>query len=162
MKKLNTKITTIVLATMFSIGVASKAVSASSAVPASNVDRAYSFYFSEEGAVKDTGHQPKEDDSSLYMNYSGNGPAYTAKALGYTYYYFVKDCSYDPADTGQFSYQYRFEPGQSRFMYNYVKENGYNHAGIRATSSGAGTAAGDWSPDSVPEAGVLPASDYIR
>lgn len=162
MKKLNTKITTIVLATMFSIGVASKAVSASSAVPASNVDRAYSFYFSGEGAVKDTGHQPKEDDSSLYMNYSGNGPAYTAKALGYTYYYFVKDCSYDPADGRQFSYQYTFYPGQKRYMYNYVKENGYNHAGIRATSSGAGTAAGVWSPDSVPEAGVLPASDYIR
>lgn len=162
MKKLNTKITTIVLAVMFSIGVASKAVSASSAVPASNVDRAYSFYFSEYGAVKDTGHQPKEDDSSLYMFYSGNGPVYTAKALGYNNFYVAKDCSYDPADRTKYSYQYRFNPGQKRYMYNYVKENGYHYAGIRATSLGAGTAAGVWSPDSVPEAGVLPASDYIR
>lgn len=162
MKKLNTKITTIVLATMFSIGVASKAVSASSAVPASNVDRAFSFYFPTYGAVKDTGHQPKENDSSLYMFYSGNGPAYTAKALGYNNFYVAKDCSFDPADGTKYSYQYRFYPGTKRFMYNYVKENGYHYAGIRVTSSGTGTVAGVWSPDSVPEEGVLPESDYIR
>ena len=162
MKKLNTKITTIVLATMFSIGVASKAVSASSAVPASNVDRAFSFYFPTYGSVKDTGHQPKENDSSLYMFYSGNGPDYTAKALGYTNFYVAKDCSYDPADRTKYSYQYRFCPQCQRFMYNYVKENGYHYAGIRATSLGAGTASGVWSPDSVYQAGVLPESDYIR
>lgn len=162
MKKLNTKITTIVLAAMFSIGVASKAVSASSAVPASNVDRAFSFYFPTYGSVKDTGHQPKENDSSLYMFYSGNGPDYTAKALGYTNFYVAKDCSYDPADRTKYSYQYRFYPQCQRFMYNYVKENGYHYAGIRATSLGAGTASGVWSPDSVYQAGVLPESDYIR
>lgn len=162
MKKLNTKITTIVLAIMFSIGVASKAVSASSAVPASNVDRAFSFYFPTYGAVKDTGHQPKENDSSLYMFYSGNGPAYTAKALGYNNFYVAKDCSFDPADGTKYSYQYRFYPGTKRFMYNYVKENGYHYAGIRVISSGTGTVAGVWSPDSVPEEGVLPESDYIR
>ena len=162
MKKLNTKITTIVLATMFSIGVASKAVSASSTVPASNVDRAFSFYFPTYGSVKDTGHQPKENDSSLYMYYSGNGPSYIAKALGYTNFYFAKDCSYDPNDLAKFSYQYRFDPGTRRFMYNFVKENGYHYAGIRATSLGEGTASGVWSPDSVSEAGVLPESDYIR
>lgn len=131
-------------------------------VSASTMDRSYSFYFSSYNQVKDTGHQPKENSSSLYMNYSGNGPSYIGYALGYTNFYGARDCSYDPSDPAKYSYKYRFSPGNRRFMYNYVKENGYNYAGVRATSLGTGTAAGVWSPDSVYEAGVLPESDYIR
>ena len=43
------------------------------------------------------------------------------------------------------------------------KENGYSTAGVYGYhQSSAGTASGYWSPDSVYEPGVLPASDYLK
>ncbi|MGM9917910.1 MAG: hypothetical protein ACI316_01255 [Lactimicrobium massiliense] len=43
------------------------------------------------------------------------------------------------------------------------KENGYSTAGVYGYhQSSAGTASGYWSPDSVYQSGVLPASDYLK
>ena len=140
-------------------------VMAKNVSPTSSVDRSFDFYFSGRNSSDCTGHQPKENDSSVYMNYVSGNPGnlkFDAHVVGYNYYYFEKDCSYDPTSTSQFSYKYRFSQGDRRLMYNYVRENGYTHAGVRAVGHGKGTATGVWSPDSVYEPGLIPESDYIK
>ena len=98
----------------------------------------------------------KEDNSSCYMyckKSTGTYDAcvYTGPKLG--------GCAIDASG----GYHYRFKQGQKRFMYNYVNEMGYEVCAIFATTYNNGTvASGVWSPDSVWEAGVISASDYIK
>ena len=125
---------------------------------ADTYDRAFTFRFTDKYEGRQTGPQTKDNDSSLYMWYASAGPTYyDAKAIGYT-----NPSQYEWTDCSG-GYHYRFYHGQRRFMYNYIKENGYSAAGIYGfNQSSEGTASGYWSPDSVDEAGVLPASDYLK
>lgn len=155
----------IILPMITGLLLSSSVVMAANSSPISNVDRSFDFYFSGYNSSDCTGHQPKENDSSVYMNYVSCSPenlTFDAHVVGYTNYYVEKDCSFDKNSPSRFSYKYRFNRGNRRFMYNYVLENGYHNAGIRAVAYGKGTATGVWSPDSIPEAGVLPESDYIK
>lgn len=125
---------------------------------ADTYDKQFTFRFTDNVEGRQTGPQSKDDDSSMFMWYSSAGPTYyEAKAIGYSNpsQYVWSDCSG--------GYHYRFYHGQKRFMYNYVRENGYSAAGIYGyNQSSAGTAGGYWSPDSVYEAGVISASDYLK
>jgi len=64
-------------------------------------------------------------------------------------------CAYDCS----YGYRYTFTTGTARFMYSNVYENGYSYAVVQCVTSGI-TASGVWSPDSVPQSGVLPPSDH--
>ena len=132
----------------------------STKINASNQDRPYEFHFIGGAAVTD--RQVKEDDTSLYMHFMlGTATEYEAHAVGWKYgQVFETDCSSDPA-TPKKHYHYKFEKGQKRFMYNYVRERNCPLAGVRAEGISGQSASGVWSPDSVYEAGVIPASDYI-
>lgn len=127
---------------------------------ASNLDSSFQFRFN--GYMDRTGVRQKEDSTSMYMNCASITTPYIASARGTrdgsTFY----DCSYDwqAATVKRFTYQ--FVSGNKRFMYNYVKENGFVYCAISANTSSNGSATGYWSPDSVYESGVLPASDYIK
>ncbi len=132
-------------------------------ISASNIDRGYTYHFTtSNNLVQVTTKQPKENDTSLYMYYVSGGPTYVAHAAGYTTISTYKDCSYDKNSAAQFSYKYEFKPGQRRYMYNYVRENGYSYAGVYARAYTAGSASGVWSPDSVYESGVISANNYIK
>lgn len=129
-------------------------------INASTQDRPYNFHFIGGSAVTD--RQIKEDSSSIYMHFMlGTATAYEAHAVGWKYGQLLEtDCSSDPANPGV-HYHYAFEKGQKRFMYNYVKERNCPLAGVRAEGISGQSASGVWSPDSVYEAGVIPATDYI-
>lgn len=158
------RIKKLVLPIITGVLLSSSAVRASNLSTQSSVDRSFNFYFSGYNSTDCTGHQPKENDSSVYMYYVSGTPGliYDAHVVGYNNFYLEKDCSYDSSTTSKFSYKYRFHNGDRRLMYNYVRENGYQYAGIRAVGHGKGTATGVWSPDSVYEAGLIPESDYIK
>lgn len=129
-------------------------------INASTQDRPYNFHFIGGSAVTD--RQIKEDDTSLYMNFMlGTATEYEAHAVGWKNgQLFETDCSSDPA-TPEKHYHYKFKKGQRRFMFNYVKERNCPFAGVRAEGISGQSASGEWSPDSIYEAGVIPATDYI-
>lgn len=120
-----------------------------------NVDKPFTFYFTSYSGI--TNARRKTDYSSCYMSYTSGSLTYIASALGQHYEEEVSatDCSH--------GYRYRFTAAhEKRFMYNYALEDGYPWICIGATTVGSGTSSGVWSPDSVYQAGVLPASDYIK
>lgn len=121
-------------------------------------DQSYKFIFTDTFEGRITPPREKDNYSSIYMWYSGSGPAfYDAKAIAFT-----NSLQSEWTDSSG-GYHYRFYRGQRRFMYNYVKEHGYSTAGVYGyNQSSTGTAIGYWSPDSVYESGVLPASDYLK
>ena len=127
-------------------------------VQADSYDRQFRFIFTDIFEGRITGPQTKDNDSSVYMWYSSGSPhSYDAKVIAFT-----NPNAYEWTDCSG-GYHYRFYRGQKRFMYNYVKENGHSTAGVYGYhQSSAGTASGYWSPDSVYESGVLPASDYLK
>lgn len=96
----------------------------------------------------------KLDYSSSYMNCmicSGN---YVAAVWGG----YVDATAYNCSQ----GYRYYFATNYKRFMFNEVKERGFPMCQIFAEPNLSGTtASGKWSPDSVYESGVLPATDYI-
>ena len=132
----------------------------STKINASSQDRDYYFHFVGGSAV--TNRQIKEDSTSFYMHFQlGTASKYEAHAAGWKYgQMFETDCSSDPANPGV-HYHYAFEKGQKRYMYNYVQERNCPLAGVRADGISGQSASGVWSPDSVYEAGVIPATDYI-
>lgn len=119
---------------------------------ANNGDTGYTYNFSALDQYK-TDFRLKEDKSSVYMYCQSASSAYRARVYGGNANGHAIDCSN--------GYQYRFVAGTKRFMYNYVKEWGYSRAAVFATI-GNGVANGVWSPDSIPQSGVLPPSDYIK
>ncbi len=92
----------------------------------------------------------------MYCKSITSGKDYVAYALGSNS---STGASYNVCSGG---YKYRFVSGDKRFMYNYVNEGGFRYAAIRATGGFTGYANGLWSPDSVADSGVKPASDYIK
>lgn len=132
----------------------------STKINASNQNRPFNFHFVGGTAVTD--RQVKEDFSSIFMHFMlGTASGYEAHAVGWKYgQLFETDCSSDPANPGV-HYHYDFVKGQQRFMFNYVKERNCPLAGVRADGISGQSASGEWSPDSVYEAGVIPATDYI-
>lgn len=127
---------------------------------ASNADSGFTFSFS--GYMDRTGIRQKDNDTSMYMYCTSTSTPYIASARGTyngsTFY----DCSYDWDDPTPTKYTYQFTSGIKRFMYNYVLENGFTYCAISANTSSNGSASGYWSPDSVYESGIRPASDYIK
>lgn len=121
---------------------------------ATHQDRDFSFYFGNYRAA--TTREEKDNTSSLYM-YCQQGTPYIASA-GASY----SDSQYSTVYDVSHGYSYSFAPNTRRFMYNFVLEEGFSYAVIIGTTSTTGSATGKWSPDSIPQAGVLPGSDYIK
>lgn len=123
-------------------------------VLASNVDTAFSYNLNGGDNFK-TEARYKENSTSVYMNCQTSTGSYVAGVYGGD----SEACSYDCSN----GYYYYFNQGYARFMYNKVYEWGYEMAAVYAVTTNNGTvASGLWSPDSVPQSGVLPASDYIQ
>ncbi len=125
-------------------------------VSASSKDRKFNFTFTNviQGAI--TTMEPKDNSSSVYMNCVDTNTSYVAHVVG-------GDSSIDASadDHGMGKYYLFNYGGCMRFMYNDVYESGCPDAGVYAESS-RGYAYGNWSPDSVPQSGVLPPTDYIK
>lgn len=119
---------------------------------ASAQDSSYSYNLSKNEGYK-TEFRKKENDSSVYMNCKSATKSYKAKVYGGFANSDAHDCSG--------GYKYLFKSGYKRFMFNFVNEHKYTVAGVFAIS-GSGTASGLWSPDSVPQSGVKPETDYIK
>ena len=149
-----TKIILVVMSVMMLISAISIFASAT------NVDDPFSFTFN--GYMDRTNVRYKDNESNMYMYCVSSDTPYIASARGratQNYGDFV-DCSYDIADPTPKVFTYTFTPGIKRFMYNYVRENGFVWAAISANTSSNGYATGWWSPDSVYESGVRPPSEY--
>ncbi len=119
-----------------------------------NIDSPFSYELTGGDNFK-TPFRDKEDDSSVYMKCINATGSYEARVYSGP----RNACAVDVS----FGYHYHFVQGNARFMYNYAYECGYDIAAVFATTYNNGTvASGVWSPDSVWEAGVLPASDFIK
>lgn len=129
-------------------------------VSASNTNSGFNYNFN--GSTKLTMTRVKENNSSMYMYCQSANTSYLGSARGTINGEKYWDCSYNWNVTGSTKKIYSFTANTARFMYNYVIENGYSRAAISASTSAGGSASGVWSPDSVPQDGVLPPSDYIK
>lgn len=125
-----------------------------------NSDEGYSYSFSTN--VKYTKGREKLDDTSCYMYYQSGSVTYTASAYGQ-----LAENSTSHVDcSGGFLYRFT-SAHQARFMYNYVWETNEKtgqtpYISIKGSCTTSGNCYGVWSPDSVYQAGVLPAGDYIK
>ncbi len=121
-------------------------------------DTKYTFNFSANSNY--TSARQKQDDSSCYMYYNNGTLSFTASVYG-TYITGTNIPHYDCSN----GYHYSFTSNhEKRFLYQYVHDDGnsyYPYASIRGEATGYGTCKGYWSPDSVYQATVLPASNYI-
>ena len=119
-------------------------------VKADASDTSWSYNFNYLDGYK-TDFRNKDNYSSSYMNCQSASGTYIGKVFGGHPESEAYDCSMNCS--------YYFEEGYKRFMYNDVKESGFEEAAI--FGSGSGTASGLWSPDSVYQSGVRPASDHL-
>lgn len=106
-------------------------------------DTSFSFTFA--NSMKYTSARAKNDTSKIYMkcnSVSKSGATYTAHAIG------TNSTSTTGADCSG-GYTYNFGAGTTRYMTNWVNENGYTYARIGASPnySYSFTAKGVWSPD---------------
>lgn len=146
------KLTKICIVAMVFMMLASIAAMSVSAV--NNTDTKFSYQLTGGDNFK-TEFREKEDDSSVYMKCTSATGSYEARV----YSGIPNSCAVDVSN----GYHYHFVQGNARYMYNYVIEWGYDAAAVFATTHNNGTiASGVWSPDSVWEAGVISASDYIK
>ena len=94
-----------------------------------------------------TGFRDKQDSTSSYMKCNHTNARYEAWVIGkYNREYATarNDCSH--------GYTYKFATGTTKFLKNWVYENGYDQASICSIWSNPGTyvnANGVWSPDSI-------------
>lgn len=123
-------------------------------VSADSRDGTFSYMFN--GSTARTEPRLKEDRSSIYMYSATADISYIASAVGTNNGVEYSDCSCTSR------YTYTFNKGDKRFMYNSVNEDGFSYAAVSAGASTHGYAVGAWSPDSVPQSGVLPPSDYNK
>lgn len=124
-------------------------------VKADSKDRTFWLEFTSDipGAI--TPMETKDNSSSVYMKSVYMNTTYVAHVVGGDKEVpGVNDCS-----MGRY-YLFNYL-NCARFMYNDVYERGCPAAAISATGS-PGAVSGYWSPDSVPQAGVLPPTDYIK
>lgn len=121
---------------------------------ANSGDTWYNFVIDEDN----DGYTPsrvKENASSCYMYCMNANSNYVGSVYGGNQDSGAYDCSQ--------GYRYLFAQGTKRFMYNNVYESHLPLALIKGHFySNGGYASGLWSPDSVYQNGVLPASDYIH
>ena len=161
MKKSNKILTIVTTSMIFIMLVTSLLISVSAK---NNTDTPFDFMLA--GNANETHIRDKEDASSMYMYCENTTTRYKGIAFGVysvegTNIYEEIDCSYDVNETEDRSRQYWFYSGYKRFMFNYVNERGLDLAFIRGEAEEIGIATGVWSPDSVPEAGVITEYDYI-
>lgn len=125
---------------------------------AASADTLYSntLSFASGGFTRYTSAVSKTTNSSCYVNYSsGNAPYFVAAAggtnsTGSTH----TDCS------GGF--YYRCTVGQKRYMYNYIREQGFSYMQIRATYAGAASATVVYCPNRYSTTNVLSESNYMQ
>lgn len=98
----------------------------------------------------------KDNSSSVYMKSMYMNTTYVAHVVGGN-----ADIPTDAVDCSMGRYYLFNYLDCARFMYNDVYERGCSAAAVSATGS-PGAVSGFWSPDSVPQAGVLPPTDYIK
>lgn len=121
---------------------------------ASNVDTTFRYVLDGSDSFK-TGAREKENATSCYMYCQTSSGDYVATVWGGHAAAQAYDCSQ--------GYRYYFLAGYKRFMFNNVNERGFEMCLICADPNTSGTVAtGLWSPDSVYQSGVRPATDYIR
>ncbi len=124
-------------------------------VSASSVDSAFNYTLNGQDNYK-TSHREKQNNSCVYMyckTITGPTNTYTTKIYGGPRNAGTFDCSW--------GYTYRFYKGYQRFMYNSVYEKGYALAAVYANERTSNiVVTGVWSPDSVPQSGVLPPTDH--
>lgn len=149
-----TKINTITRACIIVMAIMMIASTLAITASASVKDTSFSYSLTGGDNYK-TAFREKENNSSCYMKCSSATGGYQARVYSGPRNACAVDCSG--------GYYYYFVQGNARFMYNLVIERGYDIAAIFATTYNNGTiASGVWSPDSVPQAGVLPGSDYLK
>ncbi len=98
----------------------------------------------------------KDNSSSVYMKSMYMNTTYVAHVVGGN-----ADIPTDAVDCSMGRYYLFNYLDCARFMYNDVCERGCSAAAVSATGS-PGAVSGFWSQDSVPQAGVLPPTDYIK
>lgn len=125
-------------------------------VSADSKDRPFWLEFTGDipGAV--TPMRTKDNSSSVYMKSMYMNTTYVAHVVGGD-----EGIATDAVDCSMGRYYLFNYLDCARFMYNDVHERGCTAAGVSATGS-PGAVSGYWSPDSVPQAGVLPPTDYIK
>lgn len=114
-------------------------------VTASNYhDTTYEFYFRSSAGISETELREKEDDTSAYMKCTSTEHPYTASVVGV-----YKDSSIRYDASG--GHRYTFYSGTVTKLINYVYENNFSYAAIRALRSYSSSyyATGLWSPDSI-------------
>lgn len=114
-------------------------------VQAANNWRDTDFSFTMKNKMKYTSARAKKDSSKIYMKcktVSKEGATYTAHAIG------TNSTKKTGVDCSR-GYTYVFGAGTSRYMTNWVYENGYKYARIGAMPnySYKFVARGVWSPD---------------
>lgn len=107
-------------------------------------DTVYEFYFLSTSGISDTELREKEDDTSAYMKCNSTVYPYTAHVVA----------TYDKGGTrydASGGHKYTFYSGTVCKLINYVYENNFSYASIRAKRSGSTSyyATGLWSPDSI-------------
>ncbi len=104
----------------------------------------FSFY---NGVQNCTEGRQKTDTSKIYMKCTSitEGKSYIGYAMGYR-----TPTGGNAMDCSR-GFGYEFRAGVYHYMTNWVKENGYYYAGIKAVPSDSVnfTASGKWSPDNV-------------
>ncbi|MCM1468626.1 MAG: hypothetical protein NC086_10810, partial [Alistipes sp.] len=125
-------------------------------IRADSKDRTFWLEFTSDIPGTMTSMEKKDNSSSVYMKSVYMNTSYTAHVVGG---YAGFDSEAEDCSMGRY---YRFNYLDcARFMYNDVNERGFSDAAVSAFGS-PGAVSGYWSPDSVPQAGVLPPTDYIK
>jgi hypothetical protein len=108
-------------------------------------DTSFSFSFTGSN-LQQTATRAKDDYTSSWMQVTSitSGKSYVASVQ-------ARSSASSTTNISVGSPSYTFYSGTATYMTNYVKESGYNYAGIRAAqnSTGSFSASGWWSPDSV-------------
>lgn len=133
------------------------AVFMSAGASATSANRPFSFTTvnsSDQGLMNSA--QKKDNTSSIYCQIQRTNDS------SVTYAYVNARGGYTSKPTASWAYCNSAEPanrymsvGTQYFIYNSVKENGYSYAALSFRTNKATTMSGVWSPDSVPQSGVV-------